>query len=73
MVRVLEYKTAFVTPSDDEILEGIEIAKAEHCVVRIVYFAPYYGYHSLDIDAASTLEECKTRIQSPDTVVIEPV
>lgn len=53
-----EYKTAFVTPSDEEIKEGIEMAKAENCVVRICYFVPYSGCYHLDIEPDSTFEQC---------------
>lgn len=69
MTRILEFKTAFVAPTDDEIREGIEIARAEQCIVRIVYFAPYYGYHYLDIDPHSTFYECKRAIETPTDYV----
>ena len=64
MVKLQQYKTAFVMPSDDEIHEGIEIAKRDHCVVRINYFIPYSGSFFLDIDEHSTFEECVGRIKN---------
>lgn len=62
MIQLKEYKTSFVIPSDDEIREGIEIARAGQCIVRIHYFLPYSGYYHLDIDPASTFEECYKRV-----------
>ena len=64
MMRLIEFKTPFVVPSDDEIREGIEIARRENCIVRIGYFIPYFGYYRLDIDPASTFEECHNRVNS---------
>lgn len=64
MVRLKQYKTSFVVPSDDEIRSGIEIAREENCIVRITYFVPYSGYFHLDIDPESTFDECYTRVHS---------
>ncbi len=63
MMRIKQYKTSFVVPSDDEILQGIKIAKCDQCIVRIHYFLPYSGYYHLDIDPQSTLEECQRRVK----------
>ena len=62
MLQIKHFKTAFVTPSDDEIREGIEIAKEEGCIVRIDYFVPYSGQYHLDIDPESTFETCYSRV-----------
>ena len=62
LVQIKQFKTAFVTPSDDEIREGIAIADRERCIVRIDYFVPYSGMYNLDIEPGSTLEGCRSRI-----------
>ena len=62
MRRLKQYKTSFVVPSDDEIREGLEIAKQDNCVVRINYLIPYSGYYQLDIEPESTFEECYKRV-----------
>ena len=64
MVRLKEFKTSFVVPSDDEIRHGIQIAKEEGCIVRIYYFVPYSGYFHLDIDKDSTFDECHRIVNS---------
>ena len=64
MQRIKQYKTSFVVPSDDEIREGIEIARHDNCIVRINFFLPYSGYYHLDIDPKSTFEECYHRVHS---------
>jgi len=56
--QIKHFKAAFVTPSDDEIREGIDIARKEKCIVRIDYFVPYSGQYHLDIDPESTFDAC---------------
>ena len=62
MLQIKHYKAAFVTPSDDEIKEGIEIARQNDCIVRIDYFVPYSGLFHLDIYPDSTPESCHASI-----------
>ena len=46
-------------PTDEEILECINIANAENCVVKLRWFAPYNGQHWLLIEPGMSFEECK--------------
>lgn len=64
MMRVKEFVTSFVMPTDDEIREGVRVAKEEDCIVRISYFVPYSGSYTLDITPNSTFEECYVRVHN---------
>jgi len=64
MRQLKEYKTLFATPLDEEIREGIEIAKRDNCIVRISFFVPYHGNNYLDIEPESTFEECYNRVHA---------
>lgn len=64
MTRIVEFEASFVTPTDDEIREGIEYARRENCIVRINYFKPYYGYYQLNINPKSTFEDCQRRLSN---------
>ena len=59
MMPVKEFRPSFIgDPTDDELKEGIEIANAEQCIVRI----GHVGRHGIEIAPGMTLEECKERI-----------
>ena len=62
MKLVMEYKCDNRTPTDDEIREGIEIANANDCIVRLTWFFPYSGWHKLLIKKDMTFEECKEKL-----------
>ena len=46
-------------PSDEEILECIEIAKREDCAIKLKWFGSYSGWHKLLLYKGMTLETCK--------------
>lgn len=48
-------------PNDEEIKESIEIVNAEDCIVRLTWFVPFSGWHTLKIKKGMTFEECKNK------------
>lgn len=62
MKLIKNYKCDGQTPSNEEIQEGMQIAKAENCIVRLNWFFPYSGHYKLDITSDMTFEDCKDRL-----------
>lgn len=59
MIPVKEFRPSFIgDPTDDELLEGIEIANSDNCIVRI----GHVGRHGIEIAPGMTLEDCKARL-----------
>lgn len=50
------------TPSDAEIIECLEIVKYDNCIVKLIWFVPYNGWHKLFIKNGMTFEECKDKL-----------
>lgn len=49
-------------PSDEEIIQGIEIVNSEDCVVHLIWVYPYSGKYELYISKGMTLEDCKDKL-----------
>ncbi len=62
MKLIKEYLCDDHIPSDEEILQGIEIANSEDCIVRLKWFFPYSGQYKLHITKGMTLEDCKDKL-----------
>ena len=62
MKLIKEYECDARTPSDEEILHGIEIANSEDCIVKLKWFFPYSGWYSLSIQKGMSFEECKNKL-----------
>ena len=62
MKLIKEYVCDDIRPSDEEILEGIEIANKENCIVRLTWYFPYSGNYKLEIEKGMTIEECKNKL-----------
>lgn len=62
MKLVKEYECDNRTPSDEEILQSIEIANTEDCIVKLKWFFPYSGWHSLHITKGMTFEDCQEQL-----------
>ena len=50
------------TPQDYELLECIDIADKEDCVVRLSWFFPYNGWHQLLVKPGMTIVDCKDKL-----------
>ena len=64
MKLIKEYQCDSCTPTDDEICECLEIAKAEHCIVRLNWFYSCSGDYSICITEDMTLNECQDELPS---------
>jgi hypothetical protein len=62
MKLVKEYECDKRTPSDEEILQGIEIANSEDCIVNLKWFFPCSGWYTLRITKGMTLESCIAKL-----------
>lgn len=68
MQEVCQFRTSFVLPSEEEISEGIHIARDRDCIVCIHYFVPYRGNCKLYISPDSTLENCLDQLHRRDPI-----
>lgn len=59
MKQIKEYLCDNGTPSDTEIMECLEIVKNEDCIVKLIWFFPYNGWHKRYIKKDMTFEEVK--------------
>lgn len=57
MTLVKNYVCDSKTPTNEEILEAIEIAKRDKCIVKLSWNFPYSGWYSLSIDSTTSFEE----------------
>ena len=55
MKIVKEYICDGDLPSDEEILESIEIANKEDCIVKLQWFGSYSGWHKIQFNKGATL------------------
>ena len=63
MKLVKDYMCDDIRPTDEEILECIDIAnKEENCIVRLNWYFPYSGKYKLEINKGDTFEECKSKL-----------
>ena len=62
MKLIKEYLCDNTAPSDEEIIECLEIVNNENCIVRLTWFFPYNGWHKLHIKTGMTFEECKNKL-----------
>jgi len=52
----------YCIPTDEELLECINIAKSENCIVYLHYTLPMSRTHTLYIDSTTTFEELKENL-----------
>lgn len=63
MKLVKEYLCDNNTPSDEEINECISIVEnEENCIVKLKWFYPYNGQHTLYVEKGMTFEACKNKL-----------
>ena len=62
MKLVKTYVADSKIPSDEEIVECIEIASKEGCIVRLEWFIPYNGKHSVDITHNMYIDDIKSKV-----------
>lgn len=62
MKLIKEYLCDNRTPSDEEIMECLEIANKEDCIVKLKWFFPYSGWYHLTATKDMTFEECKDKL-----------
>ncbi len=62
MKLIKEYLCDNRTPTDEEIKMGIETTNTEECIVKLVWFFPYNGWHQLLIHKGMTFNECKDKL-----------
>lgn len=62
MKLIKEYLCDNRTPSDEEIMECLEIVNNEDCIVKLTWFFPYNGWHKLFVKNGMTFEECKDKL-----------
>lgn len=63
MKLVKDYMCDDIRPTDEEILECIDIVnKEENCIVRLNWYFPYSGKYKLEINKGDTFEECKSKL-----------
>lgn len=61
MKLIKEYLCDNRTPSDEEIMECLEIVNNEDCTIKLTWFFPYNGWHKLFIEKGMTFDECKNK------------
>lgn len=61
MKIVKEYICDNRIPTDDEIIECIDIANKENCIVKLKWFFPYNGWHKLHINENMSFDDCKNK------------
>lgn len=49
-------------PTDEEIMQCVEIANAEDCIVELRWNFPYSRWYKLNISKGMTFEECKNAL-----------
>lgn len=59
MKQIKSYLCDNCTPTDEEIMQCIEIANVEDCIVELKWYSPYSGWYELCISKDMTFEECK--------------
>ena len=62
MKYIKEYLCDKKILSDEEIRECLEIVNKEDCIVKLIWFYPYNGWHNLLIKNGMTFEECKDKL-----------
>lgn len=62
--RIKEYKVQpnDYSPKEEDLKTAIEIAKIEHCIVRINWWIKYNGDYYLDVYEDSNLEDLKNKL-----------
>ena len=62
MKQIKYYECESCTPTNEEILQCIEIANNENCIVNLKWFFPYSGWYTLRIIKGMTFENCKEQL-----------
>ena len=62
MKLIKEYLCDRSTPSDEEIIECLDIVNKEDCIVKLTWFFPYNGWHKLFVKKGMTFEECQDKL-----------
>lgn len=62
MKYVKEYICDNKTPEDKEIIECINIANKEKCIVKLKWFFPYNGWHEMYINQDMSFNDCKSKL-----------
>lgn len=62
MKLIKEYLCNDIVPSDEEIMECLEIVNNENCIVKLIWFLPYNSWHEFFVEKGMTFEECKDKL-----------
>lgn len=62
MKLIKEYLCDRSTPSNEEIMECLDVVNKEDCIVKLTWFFPYNGWHKLFVEKGMTFEECKDKL-----------
>ena len=62
MKLIKEYLCDSITPSDEEIMECLDIVNKEDCIVQLTWFFPYNGWHQLCVKKGMTFKECQDKL-----------
>jgi len=62
MKLIKEYLCDGARPSEEEIVECLEIVDKESCIIELRWFFPYSGWYNLFIDQSMTFDECMDKL-----------
>ena len=62
MIKELKTYVCDQTPKDDDIRQIIDIARRDHCCVKLIWLVKYSGNYTVVADENSTIEEVKEQI-----------
>ena len=62
MLKEIKHYECDNVPKDEDILQGMEIAKENNCIVTIQWFVPYSGTYTVSISDGSTLDDVKAKM-----------
>lgn len=62
MKEIKQYMCDGTIPTNNEILECIDIAKKENCIIKLTWIFPHSGTYNLQICGDETLEEIESKL-----------
>lgn len=63
LTEVKEYACEYnVAPKDDDLILAMNIAKENHCIVKITWVMKWSGHYSIFVQESDSFEEVKARL-----------
>ena len=62
MIQEVKTYVCDQTPKDDDIRQIIDIARRDHCCVKLIWYEEYSGRYEVVADEISTIEEVKEQM-----------